>query len=272
MAKKKTTKKSTSRVSKIEPRAAISRADSRSSARIDESDDIFKKVSSDLQQNNSILNLVLGALVVIVAAALIFNYFKKSPAVETNISSDNTQQVQQQQTGDVAKDKLPGEYTVKDGDTLFTIAQNYYNDGYKYSELVKANSLTNENQIEVGQKITVPKLDQTATSPEESPGSTTVSTLNAQASPAPTASPAAVAESTTGTQTDSELGTGGAVNQTIWGERISGETYTVQAGDWLSTIAGRAYGDIMMYSKIAQANNLQNPDLIEPGTVLKIPR
>ena len=37
-------------------------------------------------------------------------------------------------------------------------------------------------------------------------------------------------------------------------------------------VAGRAYGDVMAFDKIVKANNIQNPDLIEPGTVLSIPR
>ncbi len=71
--------------------------------------------------------------------------------------------------------------------------------------------------------------------------------------------------------TQESLGTGGG-NATIWGDKIDGNTYTVVTGDWLSTIAGRAYGDVMAFQKIASANNIANPDLIEPGTVLTIPR
>jgi nucleoid-associated protein YgaU len=260
-----------------ESRAAITRADSRSDGKkpAEDSNDIFKKVSTDLQQNNSVLNLILGALVVIVAVALIFNYFRKTPTNETNISADNTQQVQQPQ-GDVNKDQLPGQYTVKEGDTLFSIAQSYFNDGYKYPELVKANNMTDENQLEVGQTITIPKLDQTATNPQSSPETSVAPTLNAQnLSPTPASSPTMTAENPSPAPSapdNQSLGTGGATNQTIWGESITTDTYTVQSGDWLSTIAGRAYGDIYQYQKIAQANNLQNPDLIEPGTVIKIPR
>lgn len=59
---------------------------------------------------------------------------------------------------------------------------------------------------------------------------------------------------------------------TQWGPKITGDSYTVVWGDWLSKIAGRAYGDIYAYERIAKANNIQNPDLIKPDTVLTIPR
>ncbi len=53
--------------------------------------------------------------------------------------------------------------------------------------------------------------------------------------------------------------------------------YTVQAGDWLSKIAEKYYGDALAFPWIVEAGNAQsnddysdiaNPDLIEPGMVL----
>ena len=51
------------------------------------------------------------------------------------------------------------------------------------------------------------------------------------------------------------------------------KTYTVHAGDTLSKIAQRELGDAKKYMKIFEANRdqLQDPDLIQPGQVLKIP-
>ncbi len=61
-----------------------------------------------------------------------------------------------------------------------------------------------------------------------------------------------------------------------------GEEYTVQAGDWLSKIAEKYYGDIMAYPTIVEATNakaaeddsfavIDNPDVIEVGQKLWIP-
>jgi heat shock protein HslJ len=56
--------------------------------------------------------------------------------------------------------------------------------------------------------------------------------------------------------------------------------YTVQAGDWLSKIAEKYYGDALAFPRIVEASNVQsndayadiaNPDLIEPGLVLCLP-
>jgi nucleoid-associated protein YgaU len=50
--------------------------------------------------------------------------------------------------------------------------------------------------------------------------------------------------------------------------------YTVKSGDSLSKIAKHIYGEAGNYNKIFEANRdiLQNPDLIKPGQVLKIPK
>ena len=50
-------------------------------------------------------------------------------------------------------------------------------------------------------------------------------------------------------------------------------TYTVVAGDSLSKIAKKLYGDGNKWKKIFEANRdtVKNPDLIHPGQVLKIP-
>ena len=52
------------------------------------------------------------------------------------------------------------------------------------------------------------------------------------------------------------------------------ETYVVVAGDSLSKIAKRLYGDANKWRQIYEANKdlIKNPDLIHPGQTLKIPR
>ena len=210
------------------------------------------KIQTDLTDNQSYLNLILGALILVVLGVLVYNYFNK-PADQLGPA----QQTQQTQTGDVAKENLPGKYTIKEGDTLFSIAKNYYDDGYKYPELVKANSLANENAIEIGQVLEIPKQGEAV----------------AQASTQPSQSPSMSPETApSSTPANEDNGTGGAENQTIWGEKITGDTYTVASDDWLTKIAGRAYGDINQFDKIAKANNITDPNVIEVGTVLKLPR
>lgn len=53
---------------------------------------------------------------------------------------------------------------------------------------------------------------------------------------------------------------------------LTQEKYTVQPGDSISSIALRAYGDVNAWVRIAEANSLPNPETIEPGVILIIPR
>jgi len=209
-----------------------------------ENQSLLQKLQEQLKLDQSYLSLVLGLLIVLIAGILVFNYFKTNKAA---VGPSN--QINEEAQADVSPENLPGKYTVKEDDTLFTIAAKYYNDGFKYPEIVKANNLTDANTITLGQVLEIPKIDQPVAE----------ATVTVISTPTPTI-------------TTEVVGTGGADNQTIWGEKITSDTYTVVTGDWLSTIAGRAYGDIMQYSKIAEANNIANPDVIEIGTVLKIPR
>lgn len=54
----------------------------------------------------------------------------------------------------------------------------------------------------------------------------------------------------------------------------SARTYTVVAGDSLSKIAKREYGDVSKWHRIFEANRdkIENPDLIYPGQVLTLPQ
>lgn len=209
------------------------------------SNDYFDKLETDIKSNQSTLSLVLGALIVLVVGVLIFNYFNRNKNAEVGPA----QQTSTEQA-DVSPESLPGKYTVKEGDTLFTIAEKYYKDGYKYSEIATANKLSNVDAIETGQVLDIPKPGEAmAESPSSTPGEPQMSEAPKEQTPA----------------------IGGA-DTTIWGPAIKEDSYTVVEGDWLSTIAARAYGDIYAYKKLAQENNISNPDVIEPGQIIKIPR
>ena len=217
----------------------------------------LEKLDSEVASNQSRLSMVLGALIVIVVGILVFNYFSKGRSDESLGPSQQTIQ----QEGDVSPENLPGKYAVKEGDTLFLIAEKYYQDGDKFTEIAKANNISDVNSIEVGQVLEISKLaGELAQAPSPTPS------LEPDVTPTPSVTPSPMVA-----DEDQPVGTGGA-NTTIWGPKIAGNTYTVVEGDWLSKISARAYGDIYAYAKIAKANNIPNPDLIYPGQILTLPR
>ncbi|MBI3103779.1 LysM peptidoglycan-binding domain-containing protein [Candidatus Daviesbacteria bacterium] len=200
------------------------------------------KIETEIQSNQSKVSMVLGVLIILVMGILVFNYFNRG---KSDLGPAQTTTVEEQ---DVTPADLPGKYTVKEGDTLFIIAEKYYGDGYQYTEIARLNNLTNPDALEKGQVLEIPKL-----------AAATLPVLEPEQTPAePAAGSKGVPDIT--------------LAQSVWGPKIAGTTYTVVAGDWLSKIADRAYGDLYAYDKIAKANNIQNPDLIEVGMVLTIPR
>lgn len=58
-----------------------------------------------------------------------------------------------------------------------------------------------------------------------------------------------------------EIGTTGGAEQ----------PYTIKSGDNLSKISKLFYGNPNHYQKIAEANNIENPDRIQPGQTINLP-
>lgn len=127
------------------------------------------------------------------------------------------------------------QYTVVAGDNLWIISEKQYKSGYNWVDIARANKLSNPGMIAVGQKLTMPKVEQKV--------------ITVTTTPAP--AQATITPNST---------------------KITADTYTVVKGDTLWTISVRAYGDGYQWTKISSANNLINPNVIHAGNKLKIPR
>lgn len=129
-----------------------------------------------------------------------------------------------------------GTYVVKKGDTLWSIAEGRTGSGYNFTDIAKANKLKNANAIEVGQKLMIPDMKPMKKTVVEQKG---------------------------------DLNGAGAMTGKI---SITGDSYTVVAGDTLWSISLRAYGTGYKWAQIAKANGLRNANVIEKGQKLKLPR
>jgi nucleoid-associated protein YgaU len=71
----------------------------------------------------------------------------------------------------------------------------------------------------------------------------------------------------------SDVQSGGSSTAPTPAPAAPAKTHTVAAGESLSKIAKKVYGDANQWKKIFEANKdqIKNPDLIHPGQVLKIP-
>ncbi len=129
-------------------------------------------------------------------------------------------------------------HTVVDGDSLYRIAEKYLGDGTRWHEIVNANpgKIGQDNQIQVGLKLTIPTAQSHHPAPARTPDSQT---------PTPSSTPI----------------------------RSTHKTYTVKSGDTLFSIARAQLGDGGKWKSIYEANRdkLADPDSVKVGQSLKIP-
>lgn len=161
-------------------------------------------------------------------------------------------------------------YTVKAGDTLYSIAGRY---NVTLAQLVSVNNIPNASLIRVGQVLMIPGK---ATTPPPAPGTT----VNYTVKSGDTLYSIAGRYNTTVAQIVSANKLPNAnlirVGQVL---KIPGKSttpppvtttrYTVKAGDTLYSIANR-YGTTVQ--KVMAANSITNPRLLQIGRVLVIPR
>ncbi|WP_211654735.1 LysM peptidoglycan-binding domain-containing protein [Planococcus alpniumensis] len=159
-------------------------------------------------------------------------------------------------------------YTVKAGDTLYSIAKKY---NVTVAALAKANNITNYNLIRVGQVLVIPGT----TAPTPPPSTTVKYTVKAGDTLYSIASKynttvAAIASANKITNTNLiSVGQVLIIPVKQAPPPVTTVKYTVKAGDTLYSIA-RKYNTTV--TAIAKANNITNVNAIRVGQVLIIPR
>ncbi len=108
----------------------------------------LKSILKAVKLNESTISMIMGAFVIIVVGLVVVNYFRK---IEPSGS------LPKDSTGAVAV--ANGEYVVKAGDTLWSISEAQYGDGYKWNEIAKANKINSPYTIEKDQKLVLPKIE-----------------------------------------------------------------------------------------------------------------
>lgn len=189
----------------------------------------LKTTLKKIKLNESTISMVLGAIVIVVVGVLLVNYFSGRGETTPSI-----------QVGD--ETMLPTTHTVSEGEELWSISESYYGTGYNWIDIADANGITNPNQIEVGQEITIPDVEPRVIAEE------------------PTTSPV-MSEEVTATPTSEP--------QTI--TRDDETVHVVARGEHLWAVAERYYDSGYNWVDIADANDLANPGQLETGQELVIP-
>ena len=110
---------------------------------------MWKSLKESFETPDSYVSLALGLAVVLVIGMIAFNYFKAKNQPATSEAEKKTEEAKTAAT-------LPAKYTVKAGDTLWSIAESYFKSGYNWTDIQKANNLTNPGVIEEGMILTIP--------------------------------------------------------------------------------------------------------------------
>lgn len=215
------------------PRKRIGKKEKRQDKKTLQRGTFIKKegLLSQWKWGESYTSLLLGIVVVIVAVLFGVTLVKQHKNIQDTSSIQITPSIAASPTTQPTEMKN-GEkvYTVVSGDNLWSIAEKFYQSGYNWVDIAKANNLSDPQTINQGNELVIPSV---------TPDQQTVTT---------------------------------SAPQIVQPNSITGNTYTVQKGDDLWSIAVRAYGDGYKWVDIAKANNLENPDLVFSGNSLTIPR
>jgi nucleoid-associated protein YgaU len=111
---------------------------------------MWKTFKESFDSPDSYVSMALGLAVVLVIGMITYNYFK------AKMQPGKTTEEQKQE--EQAALQLPGKYTVKEGDTLWSIAETQYKSGYNWVDIAKTNNLGNADYIEAGQTLTIPDV------------------------------------------------------------------------------------------------------------------
>ncbi|MEX2007610.1 MAG: LysM peptidoglycan-binding domain-containing protein [Candidatus Levyibacteriota bacterium] len=185
-----------------------------------------------LKIGDSYVSLFLGALVVVIIALIGFSFLKLERDSGGTKQTSSTSTVAPGEELANESSNLPEKYTVKTGDDLWSISEKIYGSGYNWVDIAKANKLSDPETIHAGTSLTIPNVKPIMPEVQITP-----QTITTQAEGA-----------------------------------ILTDTYTVATGDNLWDIAVRAYGDGYKWTDLAKENKLENPSLIFPGDIFRIPR
>jgi len=206
----------------------------------------IKNILKYLKMNEDTISTLMGGVVIIVIAGLIFNYFRTSnlktwQGILLNEDQPATTDIAPENNNLPISDKLIATYKVNKGDDLWHISEKYYKSGYNYVDIMKENNIGKNGVITPGMELKIPKVE---------PKKITVIEVKKDI-------------------TISDTGDVVPLSATI-----EPGQYITQKGDSYWKLAVRAYGDGYKWTKIYWANKevFTNPDLIFSGVKITIPK
>lgn len=215
----------------------------------------IKNILKYFKMNEDTISTLMGIVVIVLIAGLIFNYFKsanlktwqgmlldqQSPAATSAVTEEDKQ-----------VEKNLAIYKVVKGDDLWHISEKFYKSGYNYVDIMKENKISGNGAISAGMELIIPIVEPKKITIIETPE--VLSDKSGEAIQATVMEQDSKTENTTN------------------GSIEAGE-YVTKKGDSLWSIAVRSYGDGFKWTKIYWENKnvIGNPDVIHANVKITIP-
>lgn len=199
-----------------------------------------KNILKTLKLNENTISTIMGLIVVMLAAGMIFNYFKTANLKSWQGLIDGGKTTNTEVKKETEDADLPTTHKVSKGEDLWHISEKYYKSGYNFVDIIKENKLDKSGVIYVGMELVIPKVEMKKITVAEAKGATNSFEIKAD---------------------------------TIENKSIESGEYTTVKGDSYWKIAVKAYGDGYAWTKIYQANKEIFPvaNSIEYGVKIVIP-
>lgn len=95
--------------------------------------------------------MVLGALIILITGFYVLRYFR-------NLETEGLLPENGQNQDSGSEEAAEGDYVTVEGDTLWSIAESQYGDGFVWQAIAEANEISNPSEIEVGQSLVLPEI------------------------------------------------------------------------------------------------------------------
>jgi len=105
-----------------------------------------------------IISTILGIVVVVIIGSIIYRYFQKGQEGIIDLEGEQKETLQENEIKEGLA-SLPAVYKVQKGDHLWKIAEKFYQSGYNWVDIAKANNLINPDLISVGQELKIPSTE-----------------------------------------------------------------------------------------------------------------
>lgn len=114
-----------------------------------------KGLVSRIKNSEQIVSMVMGILVVLVVGRLAYQYFQNRGSL---LEGEKKEEAGQEE---IAEEKvvLPASHTVSQGESLWLIAEKYFQSGYNWVDIAQKNNLQNPNLLSQGQKLEIPEAE-----------------------------------------------------------------------------------------------------------------